>query len=153
MNKTSRSFRIIIIEFILMLGVFTVMSVIIVKMFLSADHMSREALDYSKAVIKSESIAERLKGSTSFEAVLTDLGMIKAVDGDKTFYYGYYGRDWERSQETGMYEITVYLENIAGSNGHMEKAEIITARVKERTGSQDELNDLCRLNVSKYIHD
>ncbi len=152
-EKTSRTFRIVMIEFVLMLGVFAAMSVIIVRIFLSADHMSRRALDYSKAVIEAENIAERLKGSTSFEAALADMGMEKTTDEGTGFYRGYYEQDWEQSDDTGIYEITVYLERVAGRAGHLEKARITASRVKERIGSEEDLHSLCRLSVSKFNPD
>lgn len=149
--KASRSFRIVMIEFVLMLGIFAIIGVIIVKMFLSADAMSKEAEDYSKAVIKTESIAERLKGSSSFQEVLDELGMEKISDPDQLLYRTYYGRDWEPSDETGVYEIVIRLEYVPGSSGHLEQAEITSTRVKGRKIGKETSVSLCRLSVSKFV--
>ncbi|HHV13539.1 MAG TPA: hypothetical protein GXX75_25065 [Clostridiales bacterium] len=151
-DRSSRSFRIVMIECILMFGVFAVMSVVIAKMFLSADHMSKEAVSYSQAVIRAENIAERLKGSDSFETVLVELGMKKVVEGDRNLYQGYYGRDWEPAKDRGMYEITVDVEKTSGSLGNLEKAEIVAARVKKPAGGGEAAGILCSLNVSKFIY-
>ncbi len=140
------------IEFILMFGVFAVMSVIIAKMFLSADHMSKEALGYSQAVIRAENIAEGLKGSESFEAALVELGMEKVEDGDRSLYRGYYGRDWKPAKDQGVYEITVDVGRTFGSLGHLEKAEIVATRAKKRAGGDEAAGILCSLSVSKFIY-
>ncbi len=151
-NKTSRSFRIIMIEIILMLAVLSVMSVIIVKMFLSANRMMNEARDYSKAIIKTEYIAEHLKGSSSFEEALINLGMEKTTDKDISVYHEYYGHDWEKTSEPDKFIITVHLDYTEGSTGKLEKAVITTSMVKNQNDSDDKPDSICELNVSKFIH-
>lgn len=77
----SRSAKMPMLEIIITIGIFAVVSVFILELFLSANTLQSRAKDKSKAIVLAESIAETVKSSTTFEEAVKELDLEQTVGG------------------------------------------------------------------------
>jgi len=118
-EEKTRSFRGTLLEIVIVVGVFAVISVYILRMFLAADFLQGEAVNTSKAAVLTESVAEVWKGAastTAEDAILTicnKSGIVRMpdYDTDTELAYGiYYNGKWEEVQSGGKFLLLVLFE-------------------------------------------
>lgn len=132
----SRSAKMPMLEIIITIGIFAVVSVFILELFLSANTLQSRAKDKSKAIVLAESIAETVKSSKTFEEAVKELDLKQTVgkvaqqkDGslqvnitDKSndtkdtmiVYTGHFDENWKTTKEEDTYSVIVvpYEEQI-----------------------------------------
>lgn len=69
------------LEIVISVGIFTIISVFLLKMFISANTLEENAKILTKAVLSSETIAETIKGEKNLEKAMNELAFNKEEDG------------------------------------------------------------------------
>jgi hypothetical protein len=149
-NEFKRSLHGIMIEIVLVFGVFAIVSVIIVRMFFYADNFSKTAVDISQAVIQAESTAEILKGSASFEKAVNSMGM-QLLNSQNNIYGMNFNLNWKKTSEEGDFVLRVKITSENQLSGIIENASVSVfnkAEISKENG--DTAEPLCNLNVKKY---
>lgn len=77
--KGIRSSGMPMLELVITIGVFLIVSVFVIQLFLAGDNLRSRAKDVSKAVILSERIAETIKGTENMEKATEMLGLQPAA--------------------------------------------------------------------------
>lgn len=136
-GKQSESTRLTLLELIISIGVFAIISVFLLEMFLAANSMQQQAKDEGKAITKSETVAELIKGADSQEEVFAQLSMQEAwgtmqqkkngtyqivdvtssEDAGKTkLYVAHFDKNWKETEEEDCYSLILvpYEENLQG---------------------------------------
>lgn len=118
-EQKSRSFRGTLLEIVIVVGVFSIISVYILRMFLAADHLQGEAVNTSKATVHTESFAEIWKSlqAESYEDAVTLLeqkcNMVRMNEYDSTTEEAYgimYDGQWKEVQTNGKFLMLVLLD-------------------------------------------
>lgn len=78
-KKDSHVLSMPMLEMILGIGIFLIISVVVLQLFLSANMLQSKAKDTGKAVIISENIAEAIKGTKNIEVAVQGLSMQMAA--------------------------------------------------------------------------
>ena len=136
-GKQSESTSLTLLELIISIGVFAIISVFLLEMFLAANSMQQQAKDEGKAITKSETVAELIKGADSQEEVFAQLSMQEAwgtmqqkkngtyqivdvtssEDAGKTkLYVAHFDKNWKETEEEDCYSLILvpYEENLQG---------------------------------------
>ena len=125
----SRSAKMPMLEIIITIGIFAVVSVFILELFLSANTLQSRAKDKSKAIVLAESIAETVKSSKTFEEAVKELDLKQTVgeitqgkdgsiqinitdnsDGEKNtmiVYTCHFDENWMTTKEEDTYSVIV----------------------------------------------
>lgn len=69
------------LEIVISVGIFTIISVFLLKMFISANTLEEDAKILTKAVLSSETIAETIKAEKNFEQAMSGLEFEKEENG------------------------------------------------------------------------
>lgn len=147
-EKKQNSFRLPMIEIVIILGVFAVISVLIAKMFVSTDQIRSKAENISRAVLETESIAEILKGRDVSKTLFEEIGAKESQNTDST-YFIYYDKFWNTVKEDAKNVIIIHYTETDDEYGGM-----ITYQISAYTAKNDEEFDesekpLCDLIVKK----
>lgn len=136
-GKQSESTRLTLLELIISIGVFAIISVFLLEMFLAANSMQQQAKDEGKAITRAETVAETLKGADSQEQAFAQLSMQEAwgtmqqtkdgiyqivdvtssPDADKTkLYVTHFDKNWKKTEAEDCYSLILipYEENLQG---------------------------------------
>lgn len=135
-----------VVELVIAIGLFTIISIFIVKFFTSANTMSRQADDLSKGLIKAESAIELLK-TMSPEEVAKELN--GKLDKSKNEIRTYYDKDWKIAVEECDFKYVIITNFTDGSeeNGILRE---IRATVLSDNG-KGEYTQVTDLTGAKYI--
>ena len=76
-KKQAGSAKMSMLELIINIGLFGIISVFLLELFLAANTMQCKAEDKGKAIILSETIAETIKSSAQFEEAAKELGLME----------------------------------------------------------------------------
>ena len=148
-DKKQITFRMPMIELLIIVGVFAIVSVLIVRMFISTDRLQAKAVNISSSVMEVESIAELLKGSKSSEDLFQQIGA-KQVDGMQNSYIIYYDKEWNQSKEN-IYNI-ILIEHVQESivSGVLDTYQVIAYDKKNIESVKENEIALCDITVKKY---
>lgn len=117
-TKVSIGAMLSVMELVIAIGMFAIISTFLLRFFTLANRLSGEANELSKAAISAEAMMEHIKG-TGFEATVKEFGMEKDGEVAKLFYDEKYRQaatkatfvmEITRTQETdvmGKYHIKV----------------------------------------------
>lgn len=143
---TSSGVMLPVVELVIAIGLFTVISIFIIRFFTSANTMSRQADSLSKGLIKAESAIE-LSKVYSTEEVANELG--GRFDEKKDMIVAYYDKDWKVGElnSNTKYAVHVKTTNKNESNGFLKQ---ILVTVLSDTG-KDEFTPIAELRGVKYI--
>lgn len=109
-EKNRNSFRLPMIEIIIIVGTFAVISVLIMKMFVATERMRTKAEDISRAVLEAESIAETLKGREVTSELFDELSATKSEITENT-YIIYYDSEWnDVVNESNHFIVIEYID-------------------------------------------
>ena len=144
-EKKHSTFRLPMVEMIIIIGIFSVVSLLIVKMFVSTDKLQAKAVNISRAVMEAESLAELIKGSKATD-ILQDIGARQLEDHNG--YVLFYDKEWNQVEEENSNLIMIEYEAIPDDYGTLDTYQII-AYAQESYDFLDE-NVLCDLIVKKY---
>ena len=143
------SFRMPMIELILVIGIFAVISVFLVQMFMGTSRLQDKANDISRALIQAQTIAEQIKNSASIGETAKLLEMDN-FDNSSLHYCIYYDSNWNqtKSPSTNIILITSSVDKM--ENGRLVSA-IIKAYACRDVESTKEKEALVELTASKWV--
>lgn len=151
-ESKSSSAKMPMLEIVITIGIFAIISVFIVELFLSANTIQTRARDKSKAVILAETIAETMKSAKDFKEAAKELNLIETTgkikkhqngnvqiseidEGTKgedcvTVYTGHYDKEWNSTNKEEDYSVILipYEEQI--QNQAIKKYEVYIYRLK-----------------------
>ena len=112
-----------VVELVIAIGLFAIISIFIVKFFTSANTMSRQADDLSKGLIKAESAIEILKALSLEEAVKELNGQF---DESKNELRIYYGKNWKITDMKGgfKYVLAISFTDSSEKNGILREIKV-----------------------------
>lgn len=167
----ARSAKMPMLEIIISIGIFAVVSVFILELFLAANTLQNRARDKSKAIVLAETIAESVKSAKSFEDAAQELDLVKtagSLSKKKNGYYQvskideakgsesielytrHYDENWEKADGEDTYSVIVipYEETVQGKI--MSNYEIYVYRLKGYVSvmSEKDSEELYRLSFS-----
>ena len=130
-TRVSSGVMLPVVELVIAIGLFTVISIFIVRFFTSANTISRQADDLSKGLIKAESVIELAK-SLSPEETAKELG--GEFDKSKALIQVYYDKEWKNTDSLSgsKYMISAKIMNQDEKNGILRQ---ITVTVLSDKGS------------------
>lgn len=141
-NRVGKSISMPMLEMVITVGLFTIISVIILHMFLAANRIQTDALEISKAVIKAERIAEGIKGQDTIEEAEILLKMQKINVNANIIYYN---NEWKQVDNKDIYYAEINRELIENNFGTISK---YTISFYKNMNNNTVL--LYRLPISKY---
>ncbi len=116
-----------VVELVIAIGLFAVISVFILRFFTSANAMSKNADDISKAVIKAESVLELAK-ALSFEDAAAEFGASVLETADGKQMEASYDKEWKNTRENPSYLLKVTEKTEQLSNGIMYNYHVAVAK-------------------------
>lgn len=149
-NDKSDSFRMPMIELILVIGIFAVISVFIVQMYMGTSRLQHKATDISKAMLQAETVAEQIKHSASIGETARVLGMI-AYDSSAYNYCIYYDNDWKQTTSPSDNIILVTSTVEKKMNGRMVIAQIAAYACSD-IESTNKNEALVELTAKKWVN-
>lgn len=176
-NQQSRSAKMPMIELVVMIGIFAIISIFLLEMFLAANALQCKAKDEGKAIMLAESIAETVKSAESFESAVETAGLIetscvlkenedgtyqisqlgeKDASGEKTeMYMLHYNEDWELTEDEDTYSLMVLPFTDEEQGQSVENYEIYIYRLKGYASitQQKQNEELYHLHFVKYRGD
>lgn len=165
-----RSAKMPMLELVLVIGYFSVISVFILQLFLSANMLQSKAKDEGKAIIQCEKFAETVKAADSFEQAKKEYGLLKysKIDDKKQiekvimdkleketedlFYMLHFDKDWNESKTESVYTMVIIPSINTEFCMNMEEYDVYVFRLQEYVSlSQQEGNkELYHLHFTKY---
>ncbi len=138
------------IELILVIGIFSVISVFIVQMYMGTNRLQQKATDISKATIQAETVTEHIKHSASIGETARLLNMV-AYDTSSYNYCIYYDHDWNQTSSPS--------DNIILVNSTVEKqvgGRMVLAQIRAYACSDVESTSnyevLIELTTKKWVN-
>ena len=136
-----------LVEFVIVLLFFSIASTIVFQLFVRGSGISGEAYDLNRAVVRAESITEKVLASGGDEAILS-AQFLKTKDG----FIVYYDKDWaETDAVRGAYtaeisvrtEDSMFVSDVALKKGaqalySIQARRYLGAPQKENESGQDE---------------
>jgi type II secretory pathway pseudopilin PulG len=144
------SFRMPMIELILVIGIFAVISVFLVQMFMGTNRLQSKATDISKALIQAETVAEQIKNSASIGETAKVFGMT-SYDNSAFNYCIYYDNDWKQTKDPSNNIVLVTSSIEKKENGRMVSAEIVAYACKDVKSTKDR-EALVELTAKKWVN-
>lgn len=142
-KEQNNSIRMPMIELVIVIGIFVVISVFLVRMFMGTYRLQNNATDLSRAVIKAETIAEQIKNTASIGEAAIELQM-ESYDNTSQNYCIYYDDDWNQTKSPSVNIIVITSTITKGESGRMVNANIaaFTCKDVEETAKNDALVEL-----------
>lgn len=144
-TKSNSGVMLPVVELVIAIGLFTIISIFIVKFFTSANAMSRQADELSKGLIKAEAAIELTKALSPKEAAKELGGKLEESEIDKLIEV-YYDKDWKVTDLTGnfKYILTVMITDTPNGNG-------ILTNIHVTINTKDDDTVITNLKGAKYI--
>nr|WP_315101049.1 hypothetical protein [uncultured Catonella sp.] len=144
-TKSNSGVMLPVVELVIAIGLFTIISIFIVKFFTSANTMSRQADELSKGLIKAEAAIELTKALSPKEAAKELGGKLEESEIDKLIEV-YYDKDWKVTDLTGnfKYILTVMITDTTSGNGTLSNIHVTI-------NTKDDDTVITNLKGSKYI--
>lgn len=122
------------LEIVICIGIFAIISVFLLQMFLSSNALQEKSEDVGKSILKAENMAETIKAADNIEQAIDQLQLEQAfiamdekedtytlkgvfqkkAEGTKEGYISYYDKNWKMSKENKKAKYcVVMLENQA----------------------------------------
>lgn len=144
-TKSNSGVMLPVVELVIAIGLFTIISIFIVKFFTSANAMSRQADELSKGLIKAEAAIELTKALSPKEAAKELGGKLEESEIDKLIEV-YYDKDWKVTDLTGnfKYILTVMITDTPNGNGTLSNIYVTI-------NTKDDDTVITNLKGAKYI--
>ena len=111
------------VELVIAIGLFTIISIFLIRFFTSANTMSRQADDLSNALIKAESAIE-LSKTISPEEVAKELGG-KLTETEKgRVIEAYYDKNWNQASGDYKYLLSLTITDMPYGNGVLSEMRV-----------------------------
>lgn len=149
-ERQSQLAKMPLLELIITIGIFAVISVFLLELFLAANSLQQKASDTGKATILSENIAENIKGAEKKEKAIEKLGFqtrygkwnkTKGVypsveirkekqEEDTQIYIKYCDSKWKATKQESSYSIILVPVKAKVKNKTIDTYEIYVYRLK-----------------------
>lgn len=171
-QKHSFGTRHTFLEWIISVGIFTIISVFLLELFLVGNSLQQKAKDQGKAMVRLENIAEQLKMERDYNAALKQMGALsgwgdvkeedscyvignistKKKENGTPVYVFYYDKDWNQTKETGIYSIVIlpYQKKIAGNTVQAYQGDAYRLAGYPSVYKKNNSVDLFHLNFAAY---
>lgn len=172
-RKQSQNAKLPMLELIISIGVFAVISVFLLEMFLAANSLQQKAKDQGIAITKAETIAETIKSADTFSETEADLGFTKmwgkmTEQEDGTYqiagldqkekkdtmvvYVLHFNEEWEPVTEEDTYSVLVVPYTKTMQESTVENYEVYVYRLKGYPSLLQKKDQvaLFELSFSKY---
>ncbi len=142
-NGQSNSFRAPLLELVIVIGIFAVISVYLLQMFMMADRLRGKAVATSKGLVRAESVAEFIRGSKAASVselkskVSSEFGAVE--EGDLLIIR--YTKGWEKAEKNGEYLLKVEITE--GTD------KMFTGSVSVVSGKND--TEYCNLDIAGML--
>lgn len=130
------------LEIIITTGIFISISVLILRIFFGANKLQERGTNITQSMIYSEAVAERIKGSASYDLDLEELGMVLVEEDGEPLYQKYYNQDWMEVDTPDTYLLQVKRVHVERQYGKLN-TYIIEVMDEDRTW--------CKLSVKRYL--
>lgn len=127
------------LELVITIGIFAVVSTFLLKMFVAANQTQREASELSKAAVTAESAMEYLKSCRTPQEGWDGLGMNEVAEEDRTVRVAYYDRNWERSESVSAYTLKIYERQSTQEYGILFTYDFIVEAERDGGETSEEL--------------
>lgn len=145
----SNSFRAPLLELVIIIGIFAIVSVYLLRMFMVADRFQGKAVATTKSIVKAESVVEFIRGTEASNTA--DLaGKLQAEFGLKSSrakeYVINYDKSWKETETAGAYILVVNLSESKDESG-------IGTKVSGNVCiySSDRKENYCDIPFVKYV--
>ena len=136
-----------VFELVIAIGLFTIISIFLIRFFTSANTMSRQADDLSKGLIKAESAIELVKAYSTEDAVEELEGEVVNTSNGKNIE-AYFDKDWKKTDKTNWrYSLVVMLKDIPRRSGALRE---INAFINRNDGVNNNIV-IVHLEGAKYL--
>ena len=131
-----------VVELVIAIGLFTIISIFLIRFFTSANTMSKQADDLSNALVKAESAIE-LSKTFSNEEVANELGGKLAENEKGGVIEAYYDKDWNQIGKADEYKylLVLTITDSPNENGVLSNLQTVIYR-KERDKDNTVIVDL-----------
>ncbi len=145
-NKTeqSNSFKAPLLELVIIIGIFAIVSIYLLRMFMVADRLQGKAGAITKSLVRAESVAESIRGGSfdSLESLKKSIAdkynMEELVDGSLVIGYS---KSWKQIKNDETYIMVVKLN---------EENGLATGDVSVLTADRSIV--FCKLELSKALN-
>lgn len=161
------------LELILTIGIFAIISVFLLELFLSANALQLKGKEMGKATVMAESIAEDIKGVADFEEGIQKRKFQKCYakisrtkdgvcgiedfqstekEGTELVYLLSLDENWKETDKKEVYQVVLIPSFLKESEGIMEDYEVCFFRIKGYASLFKKKSDilLYQLEFSKY---
>ena len=147
----SRKLNMPMLEIIITLGILTIVSVFLMRLFLGANSLETKAKDISKACILAQSVGETIKIEASIEDAIKELGLVLVKeDGISKVYEKYYDSSWKASVEKKAYTMTVIMTETPVENTNLLTADIKITKDKSYPVIKKDEEPLASITCKSY---
>ena len=129
-KKQSGSAKMPMLELIVNVGIFGIISVFLLELFLAANTMQSKAEDKGKAIMLSETIAETIKSAENFEEAVEELELLEIPASIGM-------------QEDGTYQVT----NLGEKNGEAAKEKVYVLHYDNKWQSVSKEDTYCMILI------
>jgi hypothetical protein len=145
MNKSLhiRASEMPMLELVISIGIFSVISVFLLQLFLSADTLEKKAVDLSKATIQAETIAEGIKGCDTMEEACR---LLHVTPLKNSTYEIRYDANWHVTSKDTKYGAAILPDVIETEYGIRTKVLITMFRI----GENRETKIIYQLPIERY---
>ena len=146
-TRTGLGVMLPVFELVIAIGLFTILSIFLIRFFTSANTMSRQADDLSKGLIKAESAIELVKAYSTDEAAKELAGEVVKTAAGKNIE-AYFDKDWKKTDKTNWrYSLVVMLKDIPRRSGALRE---INAFINRNDGVNNNIV-IVHLEGAKYL--
>ncbi len=139
------------LEIIITLGILTIVSVFLMRLFLGANSLETKAKDIGKACILAENIAETIKGADTIDIAVSELGLKKLHEKEsKDVFVKYYDSGWKEQEEPSIYTIQVAITRKLYNYGTLFNAEVTVTKDKPYAVIKKDEEPLASIVCSSY---
>ncbi len=147
----SRKLNMPMLEIVITLGILTIVSVLLMKLFLGANSLETKAKDISKACILVQSTGETIKAASSLETAVKDLGLENPERmGDTDVYKLYYDSKWQEVKAPRSYTMSISITKTEYGQNQMITAEITVIKEKAYAVIKKDMEPLASIMCKSY---
>lgn len=129
-SKRNGSYRNTMIELVIVIGMFSIIGILLVRVFLETNRLQKKAVDLGYAVIQTQNVAEHIKNNASLGETADELGMIP-YDNTSLNYCIYYDEEWNQTESPSSNILLIKGQITKKEHGRMVSAVVSAYTCKE----------------------
>lgn len=127
----------IMIELVVGIIFFIVISLFTVNIFLKTEEYKNEADELSESMLRAESVAERIRSYDECEKTWKDVFLEQTEDRTNEYIIDRYDKDWNSTKTEDRYMLTVTVEENEKGQGILAKYIIKIYKKDKKTGKKE----------------